>query len=131
MHQHHHHDHEATPDTPTVARREERGTGPQGLLQLQQAAGNRATQAVIARQATQVQRSGPTDHAEHEGATNATLIGGANATVQGGANTTIAAGGTLNLNAPMIQASGVLRVPTLLADNVVAASYSPGAGNVM
>jgi hypothetical protein len=31
----------------------------------------------------------------------------------------------------MTQADGVLRASTIIADNVIASSYSPGAGNVM
>ncbi len=30
----------------------------------------------------------------------------------------------------MTQANGVLRADTIIADNVVASSYTPGAGNV-
>lgn len=39
--------------------------------------------------------------------------------------------GTINLNAPMVQANGVLRASTIIADNVIGSNYTPGAGNVM
>ena len=46
-------------------------------------------------------------------------------------------GATINLNAPMVsalnllQSKGLVQTPTLVATNVVSASYTPGAGNVM
>jgi hypothetical protein len=38
--------------------------------------------------------------------------------------------GTVALNAGMVEVSGVLRTPTIIADTVMGASYTPGAGNV-
>jgi uncharacterized protein involved in type VI secretion and phage assembly len=38
---------------------------------------------------------------------------------------------SLQLNCAMTRASGVVQCQTLIADSVVAASYTPGAGNVM
>jgi len=38
--------------------------------------------------------------------------------------------GKITLDAGMTQASGVVKCQTLMADAVVAASYTPGAGNV-
>jgi hypothetical protein len=40
-------------------------------------------------------------------------------------------GGMTNIDSGITNVSGVLRASTLIADSVVAASYSPGAGNVM
>ncbi len=46
-------------------------------------------------------------------------------------------GASINLNAPMVSVSGLLQckglvqTPTLVAGNVLATSYSPGAGNIM
>ena len=39
-------------------------------------------------------------------------------------------GAAINLPAPMVSADGVLRVSTIIADSVVASSYTPGAGNL-
>jgi hypothetical protein len=39
-------------------------------------------------------------------------------------------GAQVVLNAPMVQCSGVLQADTVIANTVVAASYTPGAGNV-
>ena len=38
--------------------------------------------------------------------------------------------GSVDVNAPMSQFSGVVKTTTMIADSVVAASYTPGAGNV-
>jgi hypothetical protein len=39
-------------------------------------------------------------------------------------------GGVVNINSAMTQTSGVLRASTIMADSVVASSYTPGAGNI-
>ncbi len=39
-------------------------------------------------------------------------------------------GATINLNAGIVNASGVLNTPTLMATSVVSSSYTPGAGNI-
>jgi len=39
-------------------------------------------------------------------------------------------GSMIQMNAAMVQCSGVLKAETLEATNVVAANYTPGAGNV-
>ncbi len=36
----------------------------------------------------------------------------------------------VNLSAGMVKASGVVQCDTLIASSVVAASYTPGAGNI-
>lgn len=38
--------------------------------------------------------------------------------------------GVVTVNAPMARCSGVVQVDTLIANSVVSASYSPGAGNI-
>jgi len=55
--------------------------------------------------------------------------GGAAPQAQGGPVTIDAP--SISLNAPMVTASGVMKVGTLIADNVVGTNYTPGAGNVM
>jgi hypothetical protein len=38
--------------------------------------------------------------------------------------------GAMKVDAGMSEFSGVVKTPTLIADSVIAASYSPGAGNI-
>lgn len=38
--------------------------------------------------------------------------------------------GMVNINSAMVTTSGVLRTSTLMADNVIASTYTPGVGNV-
>jgi hypothetical protein len=40
-------------------------------------------------------------------------------------------GATVSVDAAMTNVNGVLRTSTLIADSVVASSYTPGAGNIM
>lgn len=44
---------------------------------------------------------------------------------------TIDSAGVVSINAAMTRANGILQADTIIADNVIAASYSPGAGNIM
>lgn len=39
-------------------------------------------------------------------------------------------GGLVNVNAAMTNVNGLLKTNTLMADNVIASSYTPGAGNI-
>lgn len=52
------------------------------------------------------------------------------ATSLGGPGSTTINGTQIELAAPMVRAPGVLQVDTLIANNVVGSSYTPGAGNV-
>ncbi len=49
--------------------------------------------------------------------------------IQGGSNIDITAA-KVRFNAALVEASGVLKVDTLIANSVVASSYTPGAGNI-
>lgn len=40
-------------------------------------------------------------------------------------------GPTVHVNAALTEFSGIVRSQSLITDNVIAASYSPGAGNIM
>jgi hypothetical protein len=40
-------------------------------------------------------------------------------------------GPMVNIHAAMINADGIVRASTIIADNIVASSYTPGAGNLM
>jgi hypothetical protein len=37
--------------------------------------------------------------------------------------------GTIDLNAPIVRVAGIVQADTIIADSVVASSYTPGAGN--
>jgi hypothetical protein len=55
---------------------------------------------------------------------------GAPSTVQIAASQVEVSAGVVQLQAGMVDASGVLKCDTLIANSVVASSYTPGAGNV-
>jgi hypothetical protein len=105
-----------------------------GLLHLQRAAGNTAVNALVA---PVVQRVVAIDEvtAEVGSATEPGADAGAvpeaeagPVTSSGGATTV--SGSTIRLDAPLTSTDGVIRASTLIADNVVASTYTPGAGNV-
>lgn len=48
----------------------------------------------------------------------------------GGSGATTVNGSSINLNAAMVTAPGVLQVDTVIANSVVGSSYTPGAGNI-
>jgi len=104
-----------------------------GLLALQRSAGNAAVASLVGEQAP-VQRSvvidevdvtaGPAptpDEAEAAGADQPVTSDGGTTTIHGSA---------VSIEAAMTEAHGVLRADTIIADSVVASSYSPGAGNI-
>jgi hypothetical protein len=39
-------------------------------------------------------------------------------------------GPAVAVHSPMLQADGIVRAQTVIADSVIASSYSPGAGNI-
>jgi hypothetical protein len=118
-----------------------------GLLALQRSAGNAAVASLVGPPST-VQRAvtidemevtaAPQPTAQQEGAAygNAQTTqqdgsaGGTNQPVTSDGGTTTIHGAHLSIEAPMTEAHGVLRADTIIADSVVASSYSPGAGNV-
>lgn len=95
-----------------------------GLLALQRSAGNRAVARVLQRQG-ESPPAGSAPNAPGPGQDAAT----GPQTIGNGMPLTIDAAMT-TIDSPFTQAKGTLRVDTLIADSVVAASYSPGAGNV-
>ncbi len=136
------------------------GGGEDGLMQLQRTAGNRAVTSLLApvqrwptmddaRDAGSaiggaVSGMGETVASAADSVASATDSGGGTgpalpsgpsggdptaASLGGPGNTTIN-GTQIQLAAPMVTAPGVLQVDTLIANNVVGSSYTPGAGNV-
>ena len=115
------------------------GSAAAGLMALQRTAGNAAVASLLAPRAT-VQRDVQIDEmtsrvdvsdaaAGAAGAAGATAGGPGGPVTSDGANTTIT-GAMINLDTPMTQTGGVIRAGTIIADSVVATSYSPGAGNL-
>lgn len=102
-----------------------------GLLALQRSAGNAAVTSLVGarspvqRAVTIEEVTGQVEGPPAPGSGS----GEGGAVTSDGATTTIT-GGTIELEAPMTQAHGILRADTIIADNVVASSYTPGAGNV-
>jgi hypothetical protein len=70
--------------------------------------------------------SGATDPASSGGSISGS---GGSVNVDGG-GVAINSNGPISLNAPMVTATGPVQTPVLMADSVVASSYTPGAGNV-
>lgn len=113
-------------------------TQPSGLagrvMDLQRTAGN---QAVVQRLTAlgaipAVQRAVEVGEVE---ATPATGAGPEGADAVGGGteinDTTVRVNaGTIDLNAPIVRVSGIVQADTIVADSVVASSYTPGAGNI-
>lgn len=58
-----------------------------------------------------------------------TINAAAKVTLNAGASVDISAG-SVNINAGVSSFSGIVRCPTLIADSVISASYTPGAGNI-
>lgn len=110
------------------------------ILELQRTAGNQA----VARQlapggaAATVQR----DVAIDDVSTTVDTAGGAGTDAAGAEGGATGAGteindstvrvnaGTIDLNAPIVRVGGIVQADTVIADSIVAANYTPGAGNV-
>jgi hypothetical protein len=104
-----------------------------GLLALQRSAGNAAVMSLVdavpsVQRAVTIEEmetvAPPQPTAQQEEAAYGTA---APVTSDGG--TTTIHGAHVSIEAPMTEAHGVLRADTIVADNVVASSYTPGAGN--
>lgn len=110
------------------------GVSAPGLLALQRSAGNAAVASLVAPRSVQRdveigEVEVTADAAESAPAAPGTGAGAGGAVTSDGATTTIT-GGLINLDTAITQTSGVIRAGTIIADSVVATSYSPGAGNV-
>ena len=103
-----------------------------GLLALQRSAGNAAVTSLVGDRPP-VQRAVEIDELTTR---VGTAPGGGpeaseavNPVTSSGGTTTIS-GAQINLDSAMTSTAGVIRAGTIVADNVVASSYTPGAGNV-
>jgi hypothetical protein len=97
------------------------GDAATGLMHVQRTAGNAAVSSLVA---PTIQREISFDEVETQ--TEAPTAGGGDA--EAAADHTITAA-HIGLNAPMVEAPGVIRAQTVIADSIVASSYTPGAGN--
>ena len=100
-----------------------RGLRQAAVLQMQKTRGN----AFVMRQMAQRQH----DEAPAAEGSAPTQITDGSATVSTEGGVVNVSGGIVNLDSAMVTTSGVLRATTLMADTVVASSYTPGAGNIM
>lgn len=119
------------------ARPASRGNGPgilsrSAALQMQRRAGNKFVQRQLSKNRhglagkALVQRA-PADEQQPAGPTS---IGDGSASLTAEGGRVIADAAMVELNAGIVRTSGVLQADTLVADSVVASSYTPGAGNV-
>ena len=101
------------------------------LLQMQKTRGN----AFVMRQMAQREDAPATTEAPAPApaadAAAPTQISDGAATVSTEGGVVNISGGMVNVNSALVNTSGVLRTSTLMADTVVASTYTPGAGNVM
>lgn len=100
----------------------------QAILKLQQSHGN----AFVMRHVMpQLQRQD-----DHQAPAGADQGGGLQEISNGGSivrvtpGTVEISGGIVNVNAAMTNVNGLLKTNTLMADSVIASSYTPGAGNI-
>jgi hypothetical protein len=105
------------------------------LMHVQRTAGNAAVASLVA---PVVQRVVGIDDVTASADSPAPSDAGASGATGPGAATPAGAGpegdhtitaSHIGLNAPMVEATGVVRAQTVIADSIVAASYTPGAGN--
>ncbi len=93
------------------------------VLQMQRTRGN----AYVMRQLEDGQQAQAPAPAAEGGTPTKISDGVSTVETAGGANIS---GPVLTINAPMTQSSGIIRATTIMADSVIASSYTPGAGNV-
>lgn len=98
----------------------------QAILQLQRSRGNNFVMRQAMPSLMRQEHEAPA-----EAAAPSEISSDGNRVSTSGGGVTIDSSGILNINAPITQTSGILQAGTIMADNVIASSYSPGAGNVM
>ena len=109
------------------------GDAAPGLLALQRTAGNAAVSSLVA---PVVQREVRIDEMESTVSGPATgpaapgAAGGASDGAAAATGPTTITGSQITLDAPITESPGVIRADTVIANSVVAANYTPGAGNV-
>ena len=97
----------------------------QAILQLQRSRGNnfvmRQVMPSLMRQEHEATDEATTPSEISSNGNRVSTVGGV----------TVDSAGIINLNSAVIRTSGLLQAGTIIADSIIASSYSPGAGNVM
>lgn len=101
----------------------------QAILQLQKSHGNAFVMRHVMPQ-LQRQEDQQTPAGTEEGGGNQEMSNGGSV-VRVNPGSVEISGATVNVDAAMTNVNGVLRTSTLMADSVIASSYTPGAGNIM
>jgi hypothetical protein len=97
----------------------------QAILQLQRSRGNNFVMRQAMPSAMRQEDQAPAETT----APSEISSGGNRVSTEGGV--TIDSGGIVRINSAITQTSGILQAGTIIADNVIASSYTPGAGNIM
>jgi hypothetical protein len=105
------------------------------VLQAQRDVGNAFVLRQLSRSPADVQSSAAQASIQREGedpaaAAGPTSIGDGGTSVSAAGGVVKADGATVQLNAGMVTAPGVVQADTIIANSVVASNYTPGAGNV-
>lgn len=100
----------------------------QAILQLQKSHGNafvmRHVMPQLQRQEEQQTPAGAAGSGENQEISNGSSV------VRVNPGSVEISGGTVKVDAAMTNVNGVLKTSTLMADSVIASSYTPGAGNI-
>ena len=107
-----------------------RAVTPSSLLRLQRLAGNGAVQRVVGGDEVAAAPAPAASAAPVAAAPAAATPGSGGNTLGDGTGPVSINGPTVGIHAPMVRADGVFQASTIIADSVVASSYTPGAGNV-
>lgn len=146
--------HKATEEKQTLrnemtAPQSDLSTGQRSMLAAQQSVGNQAVirrmmeqnavQRIVALDEVSTSVDSPANPAPVDaGAGTPAAAGGGQSSISGpggsvsveGGGVAINSNGPISLNAASVTATGMIQTPTLMADQVIGASYTPGAGNV-
>ncbi|MCI0712841.1 MAG: hypothetical protein L0154_21980 [Chloroflexi bacterium] len=101
----------------------------QQILQMQRQYGNQAVRRMLQREVTIDEMDTSVSTAE-PGASSTTSIGDGTASVTAENGVVDITAASVNINAPMTRHAGIDESEVVVADSVIASSYSPGAGNV-
>ena len=126
----------ATPQAaPPLSRRTAGLRSRSAVMQMQRRVGNAFVQRQLAGNHRVTPNASADASVQREGedpavAAGPTSIGDGGTSVSAAGGIVKADGATVQLNAGMVTAPGVVQADTIIANSVIASSYSPGAGNV-
>jgi hypothetical protein len=127
-------EHVATPAIagPEDPRLTHAAAAPADLLHLQRTVGNAAVSSLVApavQRVVEIDEMSSDVFSAPDGGVGPAAPAAAGPVSSDGGNTTIS-GSAITLDAAMTRANGVLHADVIEADSVIAASYTPGVGNV-